>query len=270
MTTAFPLRRIRSVLSLFRGVYSDAQTKRLRQEFSGHMSATGRLRDLDVCLLKRKIFQPFTASPSCRIAGDVRRFEAERHQELTKLSRRFRSADYKQAMQALTYMFQDHRHPKPGPNAEAGAYGYARTLIWKRYRKVCKLARSITPETPDKVVHELRIHCKKLRYLMEFFAPLFDKSAFKTTIKPLKKLQETLGNFNDFSVQQMFLLDFVAQSSTRTGRANGQLAMAVGGLIAVLNQRQQVERDRVITNFRHFDSPKIRRLFHTQFHAPEG
>ena len=71
----------------------------------------------------------------------------------------------------LAALFADLKRLEPGPNADRGAYGYACALIWKRYRKVCKLARSITPDTPDEIVHDLRIDCKKLRYLMEFFRP---------------------------------------------------------------------------------------------------
>ena len=265
------LRRVRSVLSLFKDVYSDDLTVRLKRVFSDQMVPTGRLRDLDVYLLEKDNY--FSLVPQSLHAGleeMFSRFEAERRKEHAKLSRRFRSASYRQAMQALSEEFQDHQHLKPGPTAETGAYDYARALIWKRYRKVCKLARSISRETPDEVVHELRIHCKKLRYLMEFFAPLFDKAAFKTIIKPLKKLQDNLGNFNDCSVQQEALRDLINQTSTRAGQTNGQLAMAAGGLIAVLNQRQLAERDRVVANFEHFDSPKIRRLFRSLFHASEG
>lgn len=134
---------------------------------------------------------------------------------------------------------------------------------------MCKLARGITPKTPDEAVHELRMDCKKLRYLMEFFAPLFDKGDFKTLIKPLKKLQDNLGLFNDYSVQQEALLEFVTSQSDARNRTNVQLAMAVGGLIAVLDLRQKAERDRVIANFQHLDSPHIQTLFRTLFRQKE-
>ena len=62
----------------------------------------------------------------------------------------------------------------------------------------------------------------------------------------MKKLQDNLGLFNDYSVQQEALLEFVATQSNAQGRANAQLAMSVGGLIAVLDQRQKAERDRVM------------------------
>ncbi|MCG7519543.1 CHAD domain-containing protein [Ruegeria sp. Ofav3-42] len=265
------LRRVRSVISLFKGVFSPDQTTALKREFSDLMAPTGRVRDLDVYLLEKDDY--FDLIPPNLHEGAkamFAQFEKERAQALSSLSRRFRTASYDQQMNDLAALFSDHGNLQPGENADRAAYEYACALIWKRYRKVCKLARRITPDTPDDDVHELRIDCKKLRYLMEFFAPLFNAKAFKTIIKPLKKLQDNLGLFNDFSVQQEALLRFVAQQSNNQGRANAQIAMSVGGLIAVLNQRQRTERDRVVANFQHFDSPEIRHLFRSLFHKKEG
>ncbi|WP_420584204.1 CHAD domain-containing protein [Ruegeria sp.] len=261
------LRRVRSVLSLFKGVLSPEQTADLKRQFSDLMEPTGRLRDLDVYLLEKDNFVsqiPSSLHAGAEVMFDL--FAQERRQALDGLTRRLRSASYKAQMSGLAAPFADTSGLEPGLKASHGAYEYACSLIWKRYRKLCKLARGITPETPDDIVHDLRIDCKKLRYLMEFFAPLFDPKAFKTLIKPLKKLQDNLGLFNDCSVQQEALLQFLSVHSNRQGRANAQLAMAVGGLIAVLDQRQKAERDRVITNFQHFDSPDVQHLFRFLFH----
>ncbi|MBO9445320.1 CHAD domain-containing protein [Ruegeria sp. R14_0] len=261
------LRRVRSVISLFKGVFSPEQTAELKRAFSDLMAPTGRVRDLDVYLLEKEDY--FRLIPPQLHDGAramFKQFEKERTQALVRLSRRFRSQAYDQQMTTLAKLFADPGNLQPGPNADRAAYEYACALIWKRYRKTCKLARSITPDTPDEDVHELRIDCKKLRYLMEFFAPLFDARAFKRIIKPLKKLQDNLGLFNDFSVQQEALHSFVQQHSNTQGRADAQLALSIGGLIAVLDQRQKAERDRVIANFQRFDSPDIRHLFRSLFH----
>ncbi len=264
------LRRVRSVLSLFKGVFSIEQTIALKHTFSDLMAPTGRVRDLDVYLLDKDIyFNLITSNLHLGAEAMFHQFEQERSQAFNALSRRFKSAAYDRRMNELTALFADVGNLEPGPNATREAYGYACALIWKRYRKVCKLARQITPDTPDGLVHDLRIDCKKLRYLMEFFGPLFDARDFKKIIKPLKKLQDSLGVFNDCSVQQEALLEFVARQSDTQKRANAQLAMSVGGLVAVLDQRQKSERDRIIANFRHFDSPDIRHLFRSLFHHKE-
>lgn len=261
------LRRIRSVVSLFKGVFSEQQTANLKRTFSNLMASTGRVRDLDVYLLEKDMYLSLVpANLHVGVQDMFNRFEKERAQELSRLTRHLRSKSYDTSMTDLADMFSSPEKLEPGPSAERDAYSYACTLIWKRYRKVCKLARSIAEHTPDRVVHDLRIDCKKLRYLMELFGPLFDAKAFKTIIKPLKKLQDSLGLFNDYSVQQEALLTFVSTHSTAQGLVDAQLGLAAGGLIAVLDQRQKAERERVIANFQHFDSPDIRHLFRSLFH----
>ena len=47
------LRRIRSVLSLFKGVFPEDRTAEFKQTFSELMAPTGRMRDLDVYLLEK-------------------------------------------------------------------------------------------------------------------------------------------------------------------------------------------------------------------------
>ncbi|WP_170412499.1 CHAD domain-containing protein [Ruegeria atlantica] len=264
------MRRVRSVISLFKGVFSPEQTAAFKGEFSDLMAPTGSMRDLDVYLLEKDNY--FNLIPPNLHHGAramFAQFEKDRAQAFERLSRRFRTQAYDKQMKEVTELFADPSGMQPGPNADRPAYEYACSLIWKRYRKTCKLARSITPDTPDETVHKLRIDCKKLRYLMEFFALLFDRKAFKTIIKPLKRLQDNLGLFNDFSVQQDALLKMIELHSNTHGRTDAQLALSVGGLIAVLDQRQKAERDRVVANFKHFDSPDIRHLFRSLFHQKE-
>jgi len=68
-----------------------------------------------------------------------------------------------------------------------------------------KLRQYLPPEPQYQVIHQLRINCKKLRYLMEFFTLLLPPAEIKKLIRSLKMLQDNPGNFNDYSVQQQFL-----------------------------------------------------------------
>lgn len=261
------LRRVRSVLSLFRDVYSPDQTAELKRFFSGAMDATGRLRDLDVKLSSKQQF--FSMLPEYLHLGLVElfsNFHEERMIEKQRVARRLRSVTYQSEMTEIEKLFSGSPGPRPGVNAQRGAYEFACTLIWKRYKKVCKVARGITPETPDAAIHKLRIDCKKLRYLMELFGPLFDASEFRKLLKPLKKLQDNLGRFNDCAVQQNALLHMIANKSDSAGQVNAQLGMAIGGLTTALAQQQEAERDKVMEKFSSFDSAKSRKRFRCMFH----
>lgn len=256
------LRRVRSVLSLFKGVFAAEDTLRLKRAFSGLMAVTGRLRDLDVCLLERQRFYaqvPDTLHPGLDSLFAVS--EGERKQQHQRLALHLAGARYKWQIAALQAEFAEGAVLGAGAKAEQPALDFAKALIWKRYRKVCRLAAAIAPETPDDQVHALRISCKKLRYLMELFAPLFDNAELKTVLKPLKKLQNTLGRFNDCSVQQTALLDFAASPA-----ATRSIALSAGALIGALHQNQLAARAVVEAKAEAFNSPetqaRIRSLFH--------
>lgn len=262
------LRKIRSVVSLFKGVYSDDQTAALKAAFSDLMAPTGRLRDLDVYLLGRDDY--YAMLPESLHEGLTlmfRIFAEERQREQKKIARWLQGARYRDSIAALEALFAGLDTLAKGPEADHQAYGYARALIWKRYRKVCRLAATITADTTDEQVHELRILCKKLRYLMEFFAPVLPPRKLRLLLKPLKYLQDNLGLFNDYSVQQVALRDFMDQRLSAGRRQDLVLAQSIGALIAVLHARQREEREKVAFTFARFDSPGTRMMFRELFHG---
>lgn len=264
------LRKVRSVISLFKGIYSDQQTLTLKREFSDLMSPTGRLRDLDVYLLDRQNFYkllPESLHEGLSIMFDL--FETERNEQLKMISTHLKSSAYNRSINRLHTLFNGTTELEAGPNADHSAYLYARELIWKRYRKVCKIARAIYPDTPDTEVHELRIHCKKLRYLMEFFSPMFAASLIKRLIKALKLLQDNLGLFNDYSVQQESLQSFILTHASKGRKQDMIVAQSVGALIAMLYQKQLEERAMIISNFKIFDSLTTQQQFQKLFKVPD-
>jgi len=134
---------------------------------------------------------------------------------------------------------------------------------------VCKTGRVVDETTPDSSIHQLRIHCKKLRYLMEFFTPLFPPAEMKKLIRALKLLQDNLGNFNDYSVQRQFLENLL-QSGVAGGAKALTVASSIGALTSMLYQLQGEERGRIIEHLAAFDSPDIRDAFRKLFKAEGG
>lgn len=261
------LRRIRSVLSLFRDVFAPETTAELKDAFSALMEPTGRVRDLDVYLLGKPVFfdrVPVSLHPGLELL--FARMQTERDLAQRKLVKHLRGANYAARIAALETRLNAADGLPPGSQGDQQALDYACVLIWARYHKVCKLARRIDDATPDEDVHRLRIHCKKLRYLMEFFGPLFLAKKFRKILKPLKVLQDNLGLFNDCSVQQEELGEYLEQ---RNGTpVDVELAAAVGALLATLSRLQAAERARIVTSFQAFDSSRIRSIFEDLFHQP--
>ncbi len=263
------LRKIRSVLSLFKGVYGQGQTADLKARFSGLMAPTGRLRDLDVYLIEQDGLAALVPEP---LQPGLQRmfalFAAERQEVQARLARQLAGKGYHKDMTALFKLFNGRRLLRHGPAADRPAAAVARQLIWKRYRQITRSGAAITPQTPDAAVHALRIHCKKLRYLLEFFAPAFPDPRFGAALRPLKRLQDTLGLFNDYSVQQASLRDFVTGLDAKVPDRL-DIAQSVGALIAALHARQLAERSRIAAGFAGFNEEEVRAIFRDLFAEEE-
>ena len=262
------LRKIRSVLSLFRGVYDPVQTADLKARFSRLMAPTGRLRDLDVYLLEQQTYSDLL--PKSLHAGLGAKYAIlarERKAARARLAQHLLQDGYLQEIATLAELFESRAALLPGPNATQPARAFACALIWKRYRRICRISRILGPDTDDAEVHGLRIECKKLRYLMEFFGPLFPKDEFRSLLKPLKVLQDNLGLVNDFAVQQANLQILVHGTGMRGRKVSLDVAQSVGALTAVLHRRQIEERARTGGSLAQFTSPQTARIFRGLFHA---
>ena len=263
------LRKVRSVVSLFSGVFKEADTVRLKGMFGELTKKTNGLRDLDVYLLERQEYLQLVP-PTTHTGLQVffARLAAERKEEQKKVKSFIKSHAYARRISTLQKLFTDKEKLGDGPSAQENSLAFACRLTLKRYRKVCRTARDIDENTPDPVIHQLRIHCKKLRYLMEFFAPLFPPDDIRLLIKSLKVLQDNLGKFNDYSVQQGFLANMLAGDFKRGAEAI-QVAQAIGALTAMLYRLQIDERSQIMHNFNKFDSPEIRAEFDKLFVTEE-
>jgi CHAD domain-containing protein len=149
-------------------------------------------------------------------------------------------------------------------NAAMPIIDLARQRIYKRYRRVVKDGNYILEHTQDELLHALRIECKKLRYLLEFFASLFPPKKVARLINQLKRLQDNLGEFNDLSVQQEYLLGIAEElpiSDIQTKRA----LVATGFLVGSLARRQQVVKAGFAKTFTDFAAPANQKLYRQLF-----
>ncbi len=261
------LRKIRSVLSLFKGVYLPDQTANLKTRFSTLMALTGPLRDLDVLLLERAA--TYDMVPQSLHDGLDAMFalrKTERSAALTKLRRHLSGSRYLKTMADLADVFTTPGVLDAGPKATRPVHDYAATLIWQRFQKARKIAGHLSAETPDAAVHALRIHCKKLRYLMEFSTSLYPQAQLNPAIKTLKRLQDNLGTANDIAVQLLNLQTFLRGADAWSQGAGVQIAQSVGALTLVLHQRKQAARQQTQTLVAGFASPHTQQIFRDLFH----
>ena len=232
------LRKIRALLSLLKGVYPPEEAGRIRAVLGDLARETNRLRDLDVYLLAREEYSSLLP-PELRPALDdmIAEYVAERNGELRRVIEALGPSPREGLFRGIEQYVAPETVHVPSPAADLAVWPLAFRRIWKRFRKIRRIARKIGPETPDEAIHRLRIECKKLRYLMEFFAELIPPEEGGRLVKLLKRLQGRLGEFNDASVQQTSLLAY----GKRT-RAGGDILQALGGVVALLSRRQEQSR----------------------------
>jgi CHAD domain-containing protein len=253
------VRKIRSVLSLIKGIYPEEKTEELKAAFAQFCDVTNRLRDLDVYLLAREEYTamlPAALRPA--LEEMFRDFAKERRRAFRKVVAHVGAPAYRAAIEAIERFFA---RPSDLPETEVSQNPVGPLVarrIYKSYKKIVKIERSLGADTPDEAVHQVRIQCKKLRYLIEFFSELLRADETEHVEKQLRRLQTTLGRFNDYSVQQRALLDYWETKRKETGN-HEELALALGGLVALLNQGQQAERERFHNTLDEFCAPQIAR-----------
>ncbi len=260
------IRRTRSALAQIKSVFSQEITDGFKRDFSTLGKLTNKLRDLDVYLLKRDEYRTMLPEPLCSdLEPMFEKLRKERRQEHQKVVKSLNAATYKRIIRTwgeFLNQTEDGR-AQAGKNSDTPVLELARKFVKKQYNQVMALGKEITDDSPDPMLHNLRIECKKLRYLLEFFASLFPTRNMAILIKQLKKLQDNLGDFNDLYVQQESLKEFLS-NDTESARTQNMTA-AIGGLIGVLYQRQEEVRTSFAKTFTRFSDPKNSALFNKLF-----
>lgn len=264
-------RRTRAGLGQMRKVVPKAVGKRFRKEFADFGEKTNRLRDLDVYLLKAEEYRALLPE---EIRGDIDPLfdyvREERARELGKVQTWLDSNEYEEPLAEWEKFIHE-------PLADAGARSESRVPIIElasrtiraRYGKVAERGARAASNPDDAKLHLLRIQCKKLRYLLEFFSNLYPADEITRLIKQLKLLQDNLGRHQDISVQQAGLRAFAEElSSVREG--SERTAVAVGALIGALEDEKQDLRSVFGGVFGRFASAENARLVGELFGGGSG
>lgn len=249
------LRRMRALFAQMKNFVGVDESQWFKDALGDLARSTNRLRDLDVYLEDRDYYLDLLPE---NFHGGLNElfdhFAKERRTEQRRVATTLNSQVYQNKVQAL----EETLSGCPGNPTEKGQLGIqevAAKRILKRYKQIAKDAAKIHDQTPDEEVHEIRLDCKKLRYLLEFFGPLFDKEQTKTVVRALKRLQDNLGRFNDYSVQRESLELYL-----ESHKVSEEIQAAVNALAGVLFVKQQKERDQVCDQLAAFLADDVQQL----------
>jgi CHAD domain-containing protein len=223
------VRRTRAGLNQLKGVLPDQVNLDYAEFFSWLGQITGPTRDLDVYLLS---FEHYKNSLPVSIREDInplKKLLIDKHKIAQKeLAKKLSSSRYLAKISEWERFLKEQAPIKPIEiNAKLTIKQLADRRILKNYKWILKEGAAITEDSPSVALHDLRKSCKKLRYLMEFFQSLYLEDQIKHFIKNLKGLQEVLGDFQDYAVQEETLKLFSEEMINKHIHANTLLAMGV-------------------------------------------
>lgn len=257
------IRQLRSVIGQIDDVLSPVHTLALKQDLSCLGSSTNRMRDLDVYYLEHDAFKAML--PEVLHPG-LEQF----HAYLGRLLRQERKSlvawmdgpEFKRIVNRwarLPRLLEGHEEFH-GALARQPLKPLVGRLILNRYDKILKAGSRITAASPDSALHALRIQCKKMRYLVEFSQGLFPGEKIAFQVKQFRRLQTTLGRYNDESVHMDTLRYYLADAGSR--KLNGEFSAAMGGLITALEEKHRETRTKFDRSFARIQDPGI--LEHAQ------
>lgn len=260
------VRRTRAALTQIRAVFPEEPTQRFKTDFAYIGQFSNRLRDLDVYLLNEHSYRAMLPAPLDR---DI--------EPLFELLRQKRSEAWQDVINGLNseryvairqdwemFLNEPPADAQTALNAGRPIIDLAQERIYKHYRRIVKFGQDISEDAEEKKLHALRIECKTLRYLIEFFASLFPAIEIALLTRQLKKLQDNLGEFNDLCVQQEYLLSLAAELPGE-GPPARRTILAVGSLIGALDDKKQQVKGAFAQTFTDFVAPATQQLVKALF-----
>ena len=145
------------------------------------------------------------------------------------------------------------------PDADRGASDVVAVRISRAQRRLLRDGRAIDATSPPEALHDLRKDAKRLRYLLECFGSLFPADHLAAAVRPLKSLQDVLGEFQDTEVQARALADLGRQLDLEG--ASTETILAMGGAIEQLSVRSARARREFAARFAAFDAAAVQEAF---------
>lgn len=259
------VRRTRSGLSQLKKVLPDPINAYYTDFFSWLGQITTPTRDLDVYLLNFELYKNSLPSSMREDLNPLHDFLlAKQRAAQQELAKRLRSSKYLSTLSEWEQYLKERAQTLPTEaNAKLTIKQLADKRIWKIYKRALQEGDAITRTSEAEALHELRKTCKKLRYLMEFFQSLYPETAIKHLIKHLKQLQDVLGAFQDYQVQETHLQQFSEEMLAQNVPVKTFLAMGV--LIQNLDDHKNKIRDSFDAAFADFKQTENQATFKALF-----
>lgn len=212
-------RRMRVAMKLFESALPE-RCQWFREELKSFAGALGEVRDLDVLLEDTMNRTSGTTGEDRESLGKIlEALERERVKAREEMLEALDSERYERYERFSTYLAAMLREgPEDGEETATPAAVAGRGVISTARRKWLKAAKRLRKNSPSEAYHDLRKKGKRLRYALEFLSVVNGTKATARLVKPLKKVQDVLGEQQDASVAAETLRGLAA-SRRRFSRA---------------------------------------------------
>jgi CHAD domain-containing protein len=236
------LRRSRSLLKGFPGVFAPADHERFTREFKELQSITGPARDYDLLIDQLDAFAEDRPHLSAETTALRKQLVSKRHAAGNSLKRRLVSKRFDDLLGAWEAMLRElpKSDREQRPDAKTAIGKLARARIKEDRKRFNKLGKRALKSGEPTELHHARKRGKSLRYNLEFFGHLGNTKKSKTLRKQLREMQDELGDLQDTVVQEGALRAAAASADSVAA------AIAAGAMI----ERALSERERRFKRFR--------------------
>lgn len=185
------IRRFTQALGVFKPCFHGKDTRKIRRRLKKLMAVAGEVRDSDVTL------KLLSKSRAAAAAGLQSKLHSERKTServlVSMLKRRIErksSLKWRAALESTLAANGEALHQVPLEEA-------ARQVLPDIARDFLERGDAAAhPAATPKKLHAFRIACKKFRYTLELFVPLYGAS-LNGWLDPIKRMQKLLGEIND-------------------------------------------------------------------------
>jgi triphosphatase len=193
-------RRLRAAITTFKKILP-GKAKKIKAELKKLGQALGKKRDLDII---SECIQSLTKAKVISFPKLDRLIDKTQEQLFLALRSKF----FANLMSSL-------EHLKALPTKQ-NILKIMKKQILKPLNRVLKIAPLIDSKAEDETLHRLRIAIKKLRYVCEFFDPVFSKyiCSLDSFIEKTKKMQDVLGEHQDAIMGISMLMRYKSQFSS--------------------------------------------------------
>lgn len=258
-------RKSRSIFTQLKNVYNKNLTKNLNEKFKAIASSTNQLRDLDVFLINRQFYSDLLNKQDNRLLLLLfQELEKNREQAYRNVVKNISSSEYKTFIHELNEFLVNDKKEQKNINSDLEIISVVNKQINQRYNKIVKIGNNIQPSTANKKFHELRIHFKKLRYLVELFSSLYSKNNLLVFIEELKEIQDHLGKINDYTTQHSIVIQYLETLDNEFDNITQYKKMLLD-FIKTIDNEQKLEITLFLNTFKNFTKPNNRTLFQSIF-----